>query len=543
MDLKPAHLLALTLIGGLFLGISFPFTGSLFPLIFIGFIPVIIINIQLNKVKNWRFIKRFGYNYLYFIIYNFITTWWIYHASEGGMYMAILCNSLLMTLPFFFFGFIHRFLGENKGLLALVVLWVSFEYCHYYWELSWPWLSFGNVFGDFPMLIQWYEYSGVTGGTLWVLCINILGYFIVRNLWIRKEELKFQTPIFLFYGLGIFVPIIISLSIYFSYEEKIDPVDMLVIQPNLNAYTEKFELPINDQLDIMFELAAKNVDSTTDLIVCPETAISVPVNEDKLDSEPSIIRIKEFLRQNNNVNMLIGADSYRVFKEENSLAAKFYPNINAWLESYNSAFLIDPNRPVQIYHKAKAVLGAEKVPFLSWFPSLKEYSVELGGTSGMIGLGEEPINMKSNGNLFAPLICYESVYGDYASYFTARGADIICVITNDGWWQDTPGYKQHRSFSQIRAIENRRSIARSANTGISCFIDQKGDIISEIGWDERGALKATLNKNLGITFFVRYGDVIGRISLFLTIALFLYAITIYAKTTGLAEKSNLLRKK
>jgi len=434
-------------------------------------------------------------------------------------------------------------LGENKGLLALVVLWVSFEYCHYYWELSWPWLSFGNVFGDFPMLIQWYEYSGVTGGTLWVLCINILGYFIVRNLWIRKEELKFQTPIFLFYGLGIVVPIIISLSIYFSYEEKIDPVDMLVIQPNLNAYTEKFELPINDQLDIMFELAAKNVDSTTDLIVCPETAISVPVNEDKLDSEPSIIRIKEFLRQNNNVNMLIGADSYRVFKEENSLAAKFYPNINAWLESYNSAFLIDPNRPVQIYHKAKAVLGAEKVPFLSWFPSLKEYSVELGGTSGMIGLGEEPINMKSNGNLFAPLICYESVYGDYASYFTARGADIICVITNDGWWQDTPGYKQHRSFSQIRAIENRRSIARSANTGISCFIDQKGDIISEIGWDERGALKATLNKNLGITFFVRYGDVIGRISLFLTIALFLYAITIYAKTTGLAEKSNLLRKK
>jgi apolipoprotein N-acyltransferase len=161
----------------------------------------------------------------------------------------------------------------------------------------------------------------------------------------------------------------------------------------------------------------------------------------------------------------------------------------------------------------------------------------------MIGLGEEPINMKSNGNLFAPLICYESVYGDYSTYFTARGADIICVITNDGWWQDTPGYKQHRSFSQIRAIENRRSIARSANTGISCFIDQKGDIISELGWDERGALKATLNKNQDITFFVRYGDVIGRISMFMTIALFLYAITLYAKTTGLAEKSTNLRKK
>ena len=542
METKPLFLLSLALIGGILMGASFPFTGGLFPLAFIAFIPLIFINIGLNKREKGKFWRRFLYNYLYFLIFNLITTWWIYNASEGGMYMAVLCNSLLMTLPFFFFGFITRQLGENKGLLALVVLWISFEYAHYFWELSWPWLSFGHIFGDYPMLIQWYEYSGVTGGTLWVLLVNIAIYFVIRNVYFRKESLRIQAPIILFAGLILLVPILSSVIIYSNYTEKEDPVNLVVIQPNLDAYTEKFVMPLPDQMQIMFDLAAEKITEETDLVLCPETAISRPMNENKLEEEPALLAIKEFLRDNHNVNMLIGADSYRFFREENSLAANYYESMDMWLESYNSAFLIDPNRPIQVYHKAKPVLGAEKVPFLSWFPSLKEYSVELGGASGMIGLGIEPVNFESGEFKFAPLICYESVYGDYVSYFTARGADILCVITNDGWWGDTPGYKQHRSFSQVRAIENRRSLARSANTGISCFINQRGDVISELGWNERGAIEASLNRNKEITFFVRYGDVIGRISMFLVIALFIYALTTYAKKTGLADKAHLIRK-
>ncbi|NOQ74285.1 MAG: apolipoprotein N-acyltransferase [Crocinitomix sp.] len=542
MDIKPLYLLLLALVGGTLMGISFPHTGGLFPLAFVAFVPLILINLELNKKKGARFFKRFGYNYLYFVIFNLITTWWIYNASEGGMYMAVFCNSLLMTLPFFFFGFIARQLGENKGLLALVVLWIGFEYCHYFWELSWPWLSFGHIFGEYPWLIQWYEYSGVTGGTLWVLMVNIGVYFIIRNVKIRKEALRIQAPVFLFIGLVILVPVLSSVLIYTSYEEEVDPVNMVIIQPNLDPYSEKFTMPLPDQLDIIFDLAEEKVDENTDLVVCPETAISRTVNEDYLEQEPNMILIKEWLRAHHNVNMLIGADSRKYFQEENSLASNYIESINAYVENYNAAFLIDPNRPTQIYHKAKPVLGAEKVPFLSWFPSLKEYSIELGGTSGMIGLGEEAINMTLGDLSFAPLICYESVYGDYVSYFTGHGADILCVVTNDGWWGDTPGYRQHRMFSQIRAIENRRSVARSANTGISCFIDQKGDIISELGWDERGALQEILNRNTEITFFVRYGDVLGRVSLFLIIALFVYALTSYAKTTGLADKAHLTRK-
>lgn len=536
MELKTKHLILLSVIGGVIMGISFPFTGGLFFLSFIGFVPLIVTNIALNNVRKLRFLKRFYLNYIYFVIFNLITTWWIYYASEGGMYMAVLCNSLLMILPFFFFGFITRFLGENKGLLSLVALWAAFEYGHYYWELSWPWLSFGHVFGTHPWMIQWYEYSGVTGGTLWILLVNIAIYLIIRNRFLKKESWKIQTPIFLFVGLALLIPILSSLLIYVTYEEKEDPVDIVIVQPNLDAYTEKFSWPFRDQLDLILDLSNSAITAETDIILCPETAFSERIEEARIESDAYILEIKDFLAANNNIGMLIGADSYGLFDHENSLAARKIPRQNLWFESYNAAFFINPKNKTQIYHKAKPVLGAEKVPFLSWFPSLKQYSVELGGTSAMIGLGEEPLNFTHNETSYAPLICYESVYGDYVSYFTARGAEILCVITNDGWWDDTPGYKQHRSFSQIRAIENRRAVARSANTGISCGIDQKGNIVQELGWDIEGAFQVRLNKNQEITFFVRYGDVIGRISLFLAIAMMIYAITIYAKTTGLASK-------
>ncbi len=198
MKIGILSLLILSIVGGIGMGISFPFTGGLLPLAFVSFVPLLIINFQLNLQKRGRFWLRFGLNYLYFLIFNYVTTWWIYYASEPGMFMAVFANSLLMTLPFFVGGFITRQLGEGRGLLAVMVLWMSFEYAHFFWELSWPWLNLGHILGNTPKLMQWYEYSGVTGGTCWILVINIFVYMIVRNLWIRKESWKIQSPILLF---------------------------------------------------------------------------------------------------------------------------------------------------------------------------------------------------------------------------------------------------------------------------------------------------------------------------------------------------------
>src|SRR5574343_444659 len=75
------------------------------------------------------------------------------------------------------------------------------------------------------------------------------------------------------------------------------------------------------------------------------------------------------------------------------------------------------------------------------------------------------INLK-----LAPAVCYESVYGDFMAKYIRSGAEVICIITNDGWWGNTPGHRQHLAYAKLRAIETRKQIIRSANTGISCFV-------------------------------------------------------------------------
>jgi apolipoprotein N-acyltransferase len=106
------------------------------------------------------------------------------------------------------------------------------------------------------------------------------------------------------------------------------------------------------------------------------------------------------------------------------------------------------------------------------------------------------------------------------------GANFLFILTNDGWWKNTPGHRQHNSYARLRAIETRRSIARSANTGISSFINQRGEELARLGWWKRSGLRGNLNKNDRITFYVKHGDYLGRISVFLTVILLLYSVVI-----------------
>jgi apolipoprotein N-acyltransferase len=167
------------------------------------------------------------------------------------------------------------------------------------------------------------------------------------------------------------------------------------------------------------------------------------------------------------------------------------------------------------------VLGVEKIPFISMVPFLEKFSIDQGGASGTLGIEKEPQVLNTKNGLIAPVICYESIYGEFIAQQVRKGAEIITIITNDGWWKDTPGYKQHMSFARLRAVENRRSIARSANTGTSGFINQRGDIISSSAWWKPVAMSASLNKNKEMTVYTKYGDFIGRSFAFVSALLLL----------------------
>jgi apolipoprotein N-acyltransferase len=151
---------------------------------------------------------------------------------------------------------------------------------------------------------------------------------------------------------------------------------------------------------------------------------------------------------------------------------------------------------------------------------------------GSLGTQEEALIFENKKGNIAPVICYESIYGDYVTDYINKGADAIFIITNDGWWEDTPGYKQHLTYAQLRSIETRRSIARSANTGISCTINQKGEIDNKTEWWKQAVVKSTINLNTKTTVYTQYGDYIGRTSAAIAVLLLLWNISLYYKSKG-----------
>lgn len=108
-------------------------------------------------------------------------------------------------------------------------------------------------------------------------------------------------------------------------------------------------------------------------------------------------------------------------------------------------------------------------------------SLDENSASGTLGKSDRAMAL-GDGVKVAPVICYESIYGDYVSDYVGDGAQWLAVVTNDAWWRNTAGHKQHFSYAKLRAIEQRKWVARAANTGISGFINPLGESVMESVW-------------------------------------------------------------
>ena len=168
-----------SLLTSLMLLFAWPANG-IAPLLFIAFVPLLILENEVYRQKKLGNKSHlFGWAYLTFFLFNIFTTWWIYFASPFGMFGAVLANSLLMAFVFQLFHITHLRLGDKMGYGALIAFWMFFEYLHMDWDLSWPWLNLGNGFAAWADMVQWYEYTGTQGGTLWIWMVNILIFRIL----------------------------------------------------------------------------------------------------------------------------------------------------------------------------------------------------------------------------------------------------------------------------------------------------------------------------------------------------------------------------
>ena len=519
--------LILSILTGLLLGFSWPTKGQSF-LIFFSLVPLLISIKRINdNNKKFKNTITFFVSYVSFLLWNLITSWWIYKSTEFGAFFAILVNSSFYSFMMVTYRISLNLIPKITSQLLLLSMWISFEKFHLNWDFSWPWLNLGNVFSESIYLIQWYEYTGVFGGTLWIIIVNLYIFnFIekkIKDVPIKKVILKISTLAFL-----IITPIAISILIHESNTDTNHEIEIAILQPNIDPYNKKFKSSNNELFELIKNESDKYITQNTKYLITPEGYLDggLGLNLKNFTNSELKFKVDEFLKKYKSLNLIVGAQSYNIYPKSKNSPTGTANKISGgrWIDIYNSAFQFSNNYESQFYHKSKLVVGVEFMPYKNLLePIIGEMLIDFGGTIATRGVQDKRTNFQSKEKLIAaPIICYESIYGSFVTEYVRLGAQFLIVISNDAWWGNTEGHRQLLSYSRLRAIENRRAIARSANTGISAFIDKNGEIIKTIGYGKKGILIGNLQLENKLTFYTKYGDYIARIALLLFILTILF---------------------
>lgn len=508
-------LVSLSVLGGVLSGLAWSGWCSGLILLF-AFVPFFIIENYLFKNSGkYSLNAYFIYILPGFVIFSIMVMGWMRVASMIGAICVIMGLSFLMSFTMWLAHVIRMKAGNIAGIISLIVFWLGFEYVTLNVNIISPWMNLGNGLAKDIMFIQWYDLTGTAGGTLWILLSNLfLAIFLVS----RHRKVK-QAKVYLWIWLAIIIiPSGISFYRYYTIKEnKTGRSEVLIIQPNSDPYTEKFVIPFEVQLKTVTSLAVKSATSGTDWIITPETTVDDPVNLDDLTNDTYIAMIKDITKTFPKVSVVSGLVTYRLYPpsdEPPTISARKTDTSDIYFDHFNSALKIDTGKNIEVYHKSKLVPGIEMQFSTGPGRFLTRILPFLGGTKWGYGTQDVRTCFEKNPSSYkiAPVICYESVFGKFVTEYIKNGAAAIFIITNDGWWKNTNGYKQHLWYASLRAIETRRPVVRAANTGISCIIDIRGIRKSETQWWTQATLKGDIYPETRITSYVKYGDFLLVIS-------------------------------
>lgn len=484
----------------------------------VGFIPLLC----LEHIASALGAKRFWlWHYSAFVLWNAATTFWVCNATLGGGIFAILANAFQMSLIFGTFRLSKKVFSGAVPYLLLAFLWIAWE--RWYLtsaQISWPWLVLGNAFARTTGCVQWYEYTGTLGGSLWVWACNLGTFGLMVSLaegnwsrWNAKARATAASALAILF----IAPVAVSMVLFARCTQPSQSLPVIIAQPNIDPYN-KFEAMTQDEQNAILEDQLRRAFAKADscpnrLVLAPETFTGDIIVGD-VKSSRTWQRFTALQEQYPGTHILLGASGHTwILSDQRPSPTARHIRDDLWVESHNLAVMASGG---ETYLKSKLVVGVEMMPYPHIFRPLDD---ALGGVMGRC-IGQDKRTTLPCGDV--PLgcaICYESIYGEFCADYVRAGARGLVVITNDAWWGDTPGYRQHLSYACLRAIETRRAIARCANTGISAFIDNRGEILSQTDWWQKETLSGNLALDDGETFFVRNGDIIGRISSLLALLL------------------------
>jgi apolipoprotein N-acyltransferase len=506
----------LLILSGILLGISFPpvpFPFTLF--MFVGLIPYLKV---IESKQSLIDINRS--TYLMAFVFSTITIYWVgswqkeadtFLMISGGLLLFV--NPVQLLIPSTLYYFTKRLFKVNAALFLFPLFWVTYEYFTMITEIRFPWMTLGSGVALFNDFIQAADIVGSLGLSFIVIFINIFFYKAFINYKTSKKKFYFNFSL----SILIFLTII-SYGFYrkSSFELSKKKVLVGIIQPNINPWDKWATGDLNKFLDLYLDLSEKAIEKGAEILIWPETAMPVYLMSGGYSS--IVDSIYRFLRQKN-IYLLTGMPDLIYYDKSNFPDdAKYNENGGFYYATYNAILFLSPHSwKIQRYGKTKLVPFGEKVPYADKIPflgSLIKWGVGISGwnvghdtTVFSLPFPEREnyiITYSRKDSLYINgLVCYESVFPDFVAQFVNRGAQMIVVVTNDSWYGKLSGPYQHKEYAALRAVENRRSVVRAANGGISCIINPLGITETQSEMFEKTYVTGNVSIENEKTFFTR----------------------------------------
>jgi len=524
--------IVLALFTGIFFGCSFP-PIPLGSLACISLVPLLFLAERLHSLR-----RQFLYSYFSFFIASCIALYWVGGFTHAKDPFLMLAGGLVIVWePFFFSVIVLSYLAVRKsfglgaGLFALPFIWVTFEWLYALGQFAFPWLTLGNTQTYQLANIQFAEITGVYGVSFWLLVLNVLFFLLLTGAVGEKEKLSLRRSLILTCAIAVIylLPNLYSATMddrAFSSPVS-TPLTVGIVQPNIDPWSKWEDANTlagrEQQVTRYLEMTAEQKKAGVQMSVWPETAIlfDLPVMRGEYE------KVKHTL-DSLDVALVSGYIDYKYYENGGASAtSSVIRGTNVHYDSYNSILYLEPkSERLQSYGKMRLVPFAERIPYAESIPFLiGPLRWGVGISNWGIGKDSTVFEDSAHHTKFLAMVCYESIFPEFVSSFVNRGAEFLVFITNDSWWGNTSGARQHCQFAVLRAIENRRWVVRCANGGISCFIDPSGKVYDRTQMYTEASITRSIEPRTELTFYSRHGDwlprITGMISAFMLAASFL----------------------
>lgn len=512
----------LLLASGLLLGLAYPPN----PIGLFGSIGLVPLLLALERAGSYK--QLFRWSYLSLFLFSALSSWWVGSwQAKADPFLMISCILLIIIHPLFFivplmlYRWVRNATGSRYFALAfLPFLWCGGEYLHALSDASYPWLTLGNTQTYNLYYIQFIEYTGIWGLSFLLLVQNVTftAMLFALNRDGRDQGKIFRTGATIL-ALTIVPPFLHGFYVLGEARDRMPEkgITVSVVQPNIDPWDKWNNVDPIDHIQLNSALSREALKKDrVEMFLWSETAIPHPVTQPGYEG-----KLAELLGAIDTlgVPVLTGFPDYLVYTDP----SKAPPSSKSLItprgagvydttryDHFNSAGLFVPGRGLNgVYHKMQLVPFGERIPFVDHVPWLIDMltwgvGISAWGKGNMIATFAVPY--RDTITKTACVVCFESVYPNVVRKFVDSGANFLTIITNDGWYMGTPGPLQHQRFAIMRAIETRRSIARTANTGISCFITPYGSIVGETDENVRTTTTATIELRDDRTLYTEWGD-------------------------------------